>query len=334
MSAISVSGLTKSFGLVHVLRSLDLDVGDGELVAVLGPSGCGKTTLLRVLAGFERLDSGTVRVDGRVVSGPGVHVPPHRRGLAVVPQEGALFPHLDVAGNVGFGLPRRSGAERVTELLALAGLSGLERRRPHELSGGQQQRVAVARALAPAPAVVLLDEPFAGLDAGLRATIRADVVAMLRAAGSTAVLVTHDQEEALSLADVVAIMRDGQIVQHGKPEEVYGEPVDLAVARFLGDANVLPGVVRGRTVRCPLGQLPVTRGTPAGPVEVLLRPEQVHLAGDIPAQVVSASYYGHDAVLLVRLASEETLSVRTRGGERPAPGSRVTLGVAGPVRCY
>ncbi len=333
-TAIAAAGLTKSFGPVRVLNGVDLAVDAGQLLAVLGPSGCGKTTILRVLAGFERADGGSVHVGGRHVAGPGVHVPPHRRGLAVVPQEGALFPHLDVAGNVGFGLPRGGGGARVAELLALAGLTGLEHRRPHELSGGQQQRVAVARALAPSPAVVLLDEPFSGLDAGLRASIRADVLHLLKAAGTTAVLVTHDQEEALSLADVVAIMRDGRLVQSGAPSDVYSRPIDLDVARFLGEADVLPGVARGRRVKCALGSLPVAGSTPAGPVTVMVRPEQLQLGGTVPAEVVSVSYFGHDSVVTARLVSGESLTVRTRGTDLPAPGSAVQLRVEGPVVCY
>lgn len=335
MSAIAVHGISKRFGAVEVLRGLDLDVAAGELVAVLGPSGCGKTTLLRALAGFERIDDGTIVVGDQVMAGPGVHRAPHRRGMAVVPQEGALFPHLDVAANVGFGLPRgeRRGP-RVSQLLEVAGLTLLAKRLPHELSGGQQQRVAVARALAPSPAVVLLDEPFSGLDAALRASIRGEVLELLRMAGTTAVLVTHDQEEALSLADHVAIMRAGSIVQQGTPADVYNAPVDLQVAAFLGDANVLPGIVRNGSVSCGLGTLPTAADTPPGPVRVLIRPEQIALGGSLPAEVLERRYYGHDTVLRVKLTSAETLLVRTTRHTGAPVGSHVGLAVDGPVTCY
>jgi ABC-type Fe3+/spermidine/putrescine transport system ATPase subunit len=207
MSEVTIRGLAVAFGSgserTEVLRDLDLDVIDGHLTAVVGASGCGKTTLLRTIAGFVAPDAGTVSIDGQVVAGRGVHVPPERRGVTLVPQEGALFPHLDVASNVAFGLTRRQPRTRVAELLELVGLAGMETRRPHELSGGQQQRVALARALAPEPRLVLLDEPFSALDAGLRESVRAEVRRVLRRAGTTALLVTHDQDEALSVADSV-----------------------------------------------------------------------------------------------------------------------------------
>ncbi|MBC7373654.1 MAG: ABC transporter ATP-binding protein, partial [Frankiales bacterium] len=228
--ALRVRGLSKAFG-APVLNGLDLDVVAGSLVALLGPSGCGKTTLLRLVAGFEPTDAGTVEVGGQLVAGPGCHVAPERRRVGIVPQEGALFPHLSVHDNVAFGLTRaqRRGT-RPDEVLELVGLAELGRRMPHELSGGQQQRVALARALAPRPSLVLLDEPFSALDAGLRATVRAEVRASLQAAGAAAVLVTHDQQEALSVADVVAVVRDGQVVQAGDPWSVYAQPADLGVA--------------------------------------------------------------------------------------------------------
>ena len=252
-----VAGLAKAFGRTEVLRGLDLEVPAGSLTAVLGPSGCGKTTLLRILAGFERPDAGSVRAGGRELAGPGVEVAAERRRIGLVPQEGALFPHLSVAANVGFGLPRRQRAARVAELLELLGLAGLEQRHPHQLSGGQQQRVALARALAPAPEVILLDEPFDALDAGLRAQVRAEVRAALRETDTTGMLVTHDQEEALSLADQVAVLRDGRIVQSGPPRELYAEPIDLEVALFVGDAVVLEAEVEGAVASTVLGRLAV-----------------------------------------------------------------------------
>ncbi len=227
MRDVTVTGLDKAFGAQPVLAGLDLEVPAGSLTAILGPSGSGKTTLLRLLAGFERADAGTIGIGGVLVDGPGVHLPPERRRIGYVPQEGSLFPHLTVAGNVGFGLPARQHGARqrrggkVEALLETVGLAGFGLRYPHQLSGGQQQRVALARALAIEPAVVLLDEPFASLDAHLRASVRADVQEIFRRAGTTAVLVTHDQDEALSVADRVAALRDGRIAQCAPPEDLY-----------------------------------------------------------------------------------------------------------------
>ena len=245
-TSLSVAGLSKAFGDSPVLVELDLEVPTGSLTAVLGPSGCGKTTLLRLLGGFEHADRGTIRLGEQVLADERTHLAPERRAIGFVPQEGALFPHLDVAANVGFGLPRaqRRGG-RVEELLELVDLAGLGGRLPHQLSGGQQQRVALARALAPEPGLVLLDEPFDALDAGLRAQVRGEVREALRAAGATALLVTHDQEEALSLADTVAVMRGGRIVQAADPQTLYRDPVDAEVAAFVGEAVLLEGRLDG-----------------------------------------------------------------------------------------
>jgi iron(III) transport system ATP-binding protein len=316
--AVEVREVSKAFGATQVLRGVTLAVEPGSVVAVLGPSGCGKTTLLRVVAGFERPDAGSVHVQGRDVTG----TPAHARRIAMVPQEGALFPHLTVGANVGFGLPRqaRKGG-RVDELLALAGLAGLKDRMPYELSGGQQQRVAVARALAPEPSVVLLDEPFSALDAGLRAAIRDDVLGLLRAHDTTALLVTHDQDEALSVADVVAVMREGVIVQAGPPAEVYAAPVDLDVARFLGDANVVPG------------GSPLVPDTAPGS-DVLVRPEHLALGDGSDGVVTARRYFGHDAMVTVRLADGAEVRVRTPLATAYAPGDPVGVRVSGPVVGY
>ncbi len=354
MSELSVTGLTKRFGQVDVLRGVDLTVPSGSLVSVLGPSGCGKTTLLRLVAGFDRADAGEVRLAGSVVESAGpqrkdTHLPPEKRRIGVVPQEGALFPHLSVARNVGYGLSRsarRSG--RVEQLLELVGLAGLGDRMPHELSGGQQQRVAAARALAPRPSLVLLDEPFNALDAALRGEIRADLRAALRADGATAVLVTHDQEEALSMSDAVAVMRDGRIVQTAPPVELYSQPADLLVANFLGDAVVLEGEVHQGRVRTALGELAARGGPTSGPVQVLLRPEQIRLspldgpiragdgtAGDrVIATVLDETYFGHDALVQVEVPGLPPLFSRSLGGSEVRVGDRVTLDVAGDVSCY
>ncbi len=341
MTALCLRGVTKAFGPVPVLRGVDLDVPERSLTAVLGPSGCGKTTLLRLVAGFDAPDAGTISFGERVVAGAGRVLPAQRRRVGYVPQEGALFPHLDVAANITFGLPRsaRRSGERVEELLDLVGLDQTVRaRQPHQLSGGQQQRVALARALAPRPSVVLLDEPFASLDAGLREETGRAVAAALHAAGATAVLVTHDQGEALSLAGQVAVMRAGRLVQVGAPDTLYGSPVDPGVAEFVGAAVVLPAVVRGPSASCALGELAVPEGAGQGSVRVLVRPEQLLLrepGGDgVLARVVDVSYYGHDATVRLLLGGGEQVVARINGPGMPDVGAAVRLAVAGPVLVY
>ena len=332
--ALRIRGLSKTFDR-PVLQDLDLDVPAGALVTVLGPSGCGKTTMLRIIAGFEQADAGTVEIGGQLVVGPSSQLTPERRRVGVVPQEGALFPHLSVHDNVGFGLPRRQrrGA-RVDELLELVGLPGAGNRMPHELSGGQQQRVALARALAPEPSLVLLDEPFSALDAGLRAQLRNEVRESLRAAGATAVLVTHDQQEALSMADLVAVVRDGRVVQTALPWQVYAQPVDLGVAMFVGEAVVLRGIATAGKVDCPLGTLSA-RSDVLGHVDVVVRPEQLEVdPTDLPvvhAVVTERSFFGHDALLRLILPGGATVSARTPGHPLPAIGSTVAVGCRGDV---
>ncbi len=278
---LHVVDLHKSFGTHPVLSGLDLSVPAGSFTAILGSSGSGKTTLLRLLAGFDRPDRGVVRIGERVVDGAAIHVQPERRRIGYVPQEGGLFPHLTVAANVGFGLSRAARRGKVNELLELVGLADLGRRYPHQLSGGQQQRVALARALAVAPEVVLLDEPFASLDAHMRASVREEVQRILQASATTTLLVTHDQDEALSLADRVAVLRDGKIAQHATPQELYARPLDDRLARFVGEANLIAGVLDGAFVQTPLGKLPALwhgemLPTPCA-VSVLIRPEQIDL---------------------------------------------------------
>ena len=277
--AFRTLGLTKHFGEVTAVDGADLDVRRGEFLAVLGPSGCGKTTLLRLVAGFERPDAGGIEIDGRVVAGPRRHVAPEDRQIGMVFQESALFPHLDVAGNIGFGIRRAGREARVAELVALVGLAGLQRRMPHELSGGQQQRVALARALAPDPALILLDEPFSSLDATLRTQLRTDVREILRSAGATTLFVTHDQGEALEISDRVAVMRAGRIEQVSTPDELYLRPVNRFVAGFVGEANLLPGEVRHGEVQTLAGRFRAGPGALAdgAQAEVLLRPEQLHM---------------------------------------------------------
>ncbi|MEU7002068.1 ABC transporter ATP-binding protein [Nonomuraea sp. NPDC046570] len=330
MTGLTVSEITKAFDGPPVLRGASLTVAEGDLTAVLGPSGCGKTTLLRVVAGFEHADSGSVRLGEWEVTG----LPPEKRRVGIVPQEAALFPHLSVARNVGFGLAR-GGAERVAECLELVGLGGYGPRMPYELSGGQQQRVALARALAPRPRVVLLDEPFNALDRSLRGTVRDDVRAALKRAGATAVLVTHDQEEALSMADRVAVMRDGLIVQEGTPASVYEDPLDLGVATFVGEAVVLEAVSVQGMVSCALGRLAQRANGVAGRGTVALRPEQLVLsASGSPGVVERVEFFGHDAAVTVALDDGVVVRARTRAGAPHRQGDRVGVSVEGAVLFY
>lgn len=330
-SAIDASGVQKAFGGTVALRDASLTVGRGQLVALLGPSGSGKTTMLRVIAGLEVPDHGGVSIGGRTVVGPSTWVEPEQRHVGMVFQDGALFPHLSVAANVAFGEPATG---RVEECLELVGLADRARSYPHELSGGERQRVALARALAPEPEVVLLDEPFAALDASLRTSLREEVATILRDAGTSALLVTHDQEEALSLADVVVVMRDGAVEQVGSPEALYSHPVSRWVAEFVGTAEVLPGVCDGTVVHFALGTLPAP-GTACGAVDVIIRPESLALSvadeGAGSGMVVHRMFYGHDEIVTVALDSGPVVHTRARGGSRWHPGQRVDVTVDGAV---
>jgi iron(III) transport system ATP-binding protein len=342
VTGLGISDLHKSFGHQPVLNGLELEVPPGSLTAILGPSGSGKTTLLRVVAGFERADRGEVTIGGRMVEDSERALPPEQRGIGYVPQEGSLFPHLTVAANIGFGLARPARrAGRVGELLEMVGLSGMGGRYPHELSGGQQQRVALARALAVRPALVLLDEPFSSLDAGLRSSVRSDVQDVLRTGGTTAVLVTHDQDEALSVADQVAVIRGGVIGQCGTPQELYDHPVDPAMARFLGDANLVAATVEGGRVVTPFGplELRIDPDVPAsaGPAVALVRPEQLIIStevrgGGLRASVVRTQFHGHDAVITVHPRASPgvpAITVRADGDLAVADGTEVEVTAEG-----
>ena len=339
-------GVSKSFGGQDVLDGLDLEVPEGAVVTVLGRSGSGKTTLLRTIAGFERAEAGVVEIDGEVVDSPRRFVPPEKRRVGYVAQEGNLFPHLTVAKNVGFGLSRAERAAGKAEaLLEMVGLGGMVKRYPHQLSGGQQQRVALARALAPGPRLVLLDEPFSSLDAGLRSSLRSDVMALLRAQHATAVFVTHDQEEALSVSDFVGVMTSGHLRQFAAPEDLYGRPVDRAVAQFLGEANILAGTAARGWVVTPLGAMSLAGGheSVSGPVSVLVRPEQIslHPPGATPTgragatgRVVHREFYGHDCVLLVDVTGANAppggpLRVRRPGRPPAEVGDAVAMSASG-----
>jgi iron(III) transport system ATP-binding protein len=338
-AAIELVGVTRRYdGRTPAVDAISLAVPAGALLALLGPSGCGKTTALRLIAGLESPDAGEVWLRGKRVAGAGSWVAPEARRVGLVFQDGALFPHLAVADNIRFGLAgmaRHEQAERVNALLDLVGLEGLGARYPHQLSGGQQQRVALARALAPRPPIILLDEPFANLDAALRRELREEVGRIVRAAGATTVFVTHDQEEALSLADLVAVMQAGRIAQIGAPAEIYERPTTRSVAAFVGAANFVAGVAHTLSAECALGQ--VALAAPAeGPVDLLIRPEQLSVAADPAGQatIVQTTYYGHDQLLHVQLASGPTLVAR----ERPRPelrvGLRVRIAARGPVVAF
>lgn len=341
MSRIDLSRVTKRLGANPVLTGVDLEIPDGSTTAILGPSGSGKTTLLRLVAGFERIDTGRITIAGRLVD-DGTHgVRAQHRRVGYVPQEGALFPHLTVSANIGFGLPRHDRAHRADQLLELVGLHGLGTRMPHQLSGGQQQRVALARALAVRPSVVLLDEPFGSLDASLRAALRRDVAQVLAETSATTILVTHDQQEALELADQVALLRDGTVVACSDPHTLYHAPPDQASAAFIGDANILPAVLRLGTVHCALGEVPVT-GTPRtdrpqdGSHRLLIRPEQLLLKttatpATTAATVLHHQFHGHDALVTLALHTDEPTTVLARVPTKPElrPGQSVWIHVHG-----
>lgn len=351
MADVCIAGVSKDFGTTPVLRGVDLTVASGSLVAILGPSGSGKTTLLRLLGGFEHTDAGTIEIGGKIVSSADVFVPSERRHIGYVPQEGALFPHLSVADNIVFGLSRqqRRTRYRVDELLELVGLpKSFADRPPQALSGGQQQRVALARALAPEPTLVLLDEPFSALDASLRVETRQAVAAALSATGATAILVTHDQSEALSLGQQVAVLWKGQMVQVASPEQLYRLPLNPELASFVGDAVMLPGIAENGTVVCALGQLQLMAGMPEGAVQVLLRPEQIRLTAlenamdadiaRIKGRVLKVDYYGHDAFVQLNLLTGSgacmPLTARLPGYICFKPGSEVAIEVDGEVVAY
>ncbi|TVQ54954.1 MAG: ABC transporter ATP-binding protein [Rhodobacteraceae bacterium] len=329
---LAVEGLTRRFpgaGLSAV-NGVSLSLREGELLALVGPSGCGKTTTLRMIGGFEPPDSGRVVFDGRDVTAD----PPERRGFGFVFQDYALFPHLSVLDNVRFGLrglSRAAGRARAAEMLALVGLSDHGKRMPHALSGGQQQRVALARTLATEPRLVLLDEPFSNLDAARRVETRQEVRSLLRQAGSAAILVTHDQEEALALADRVAVMEAGRLAQIGAPDTVYRNPCDCFVASFLSRATILPGEARGRVVETPIGALALAQ--PAfGPIRVAIRPEQIALAldGHGSGRILAREYRGHDQFYQVRLR-DRTVGVISAEPEPLPVGVRVSIAVRGAV---
>ncbi|GMB79609.1 ABC transporter ATP-binding protein [Shinella zoogloeoides] len=343
MTLLDLENISRHYGPVRALDRVSLSVAAGSRTAVVGPSGSGKTTLLRIIAGFEFPDAGRVRFDGALLADGTAGVPAHKRGIGIVSQDGALFPHLSVADNIAFGFERGAPdrERQVENLLEMVELeSAMASRRPHQLSGGQQQRVALARALGRRPKLMLLDEPFSALDTSLRENMRKAVARVLQAAGITAILVTHDQTEALSFADQVAVLREGQLVQVGPPQTIYHQPRDRETALFLGDAVLLPAIVKNGFADCALGRVAVD-GDHAGKAEIMLRPEQIRVAvdGATPqngGRVVDVQFGGAVCTISVALADTALppIVLKTSSVALPSPGNLVRLDVAGKAHIF
>lgn len=353
MSMLEIRAVRKQYGAVLALDCVNLSVAAGSRTAIVGPSGSGKTTLLRIIAGFELPDAGQVLLDNRLLAQGSDAVPAHQRGIGYVPQDGALFPHLSVADNIGFGLARNAPGRvaRIAELIEMVALDrAMLERRPHELSGGQQQRVALARALALRPHLMLLDEPFSALDTGLRAATRKAVAQLLTGAGITTILVTHDQGEAMSFADQVAVMHRGRLAQVGRPRDLYLRPCDAETARFLADAVVLPARLAGGWADCVLGRIAADDTARQGEVQIMLRPEQLQLQeladgqsiahGELHARfgtVLEADFCGPMSELIVGLSADGAgvpLHVSCPGANAPGVGARVCITVRGKAHVF
>ncbi|APW42561.1 ABC transporter ATP-binding protein [Rhodoferax saidenbachensis] len=352
MTFLDLSAVRKSYGPVVALDTVSLAVPEGSRTAIVGASGSGKTTLLRIIAGFDLPDAGKVVLGGQLLADGPQAVPAHQRGIGYVAQDGALFPHLRIADNVGFGLPRDTPQRqaRIAELMDMVALdTAMLQRYPHELSGGQQQRVALARALAQRPRLMLLDEPFSALDTGLRAATRKAVAQLLQSAGITTILVTHDQAEALSFADQVAVMRNGQLAQVGKPLDLYQRPADPVTARFLGEAMVLSAQISNGWAECSLGRIPVGNTQYSGSGQIMLRPEQLRLedlshpqalqnpnAASRAAVVLEADFCGPTCEVVVRLLHSDEMPLRVHGPANhvPAIGAQVQIQVIGQAHVF
>ncbi|NKL98023.1 MULTISPECIES: ABC transporter ATP-binding protein [Rhizobium] len=343
MTLLTIENISKRYGPVQALKDISLEVSAGSRTAVVGPSGSGKTTLLRIIAGFEQPDVGRVTLDGDLLADGPATVPAHKRGIGIVSQDGALFPHLSVAENIGFGFERGAAdrEKRVLELLDMVELDrGMLTRRPHQLSGGQQQRVALARALGRKPRLMLLDEPFSALDTGLRENMRKAVARVLQAAGITTILVTHDQEEALTFADQVAVLREGRLIQAGSPQSLYLHPRDRETALFLGDAVLLPAIIRNGLADCALGRVAV-EGSRQGKAEIMLRPEQIRVVADesdrdYGGRVVEVEFGGAVCTVAVSLdgVALPPILIKTSSVALPARGDLVRLDIAGKAHVF
>ncbi|NNC78771.1 MAG: ABC transporter ATP-binding protein [Acidimicrobiales bacterium] len=328
---IEIRDVDVTLGDINVLQQINLVAEAGSRLAILGPSGCGKTTLLRVIAGLQSIDRGEVSVAGTVVAGSSVHVPPENRNIGMVFQDWALFPHLTVMQNILFGLPRaqrKSPPPEVRALLDMVGIADLADRNPGSLSGGQQQRVAVARALAPRPAVLLLDEPFSSLDTSLRVDVRTEVAELLKLLGVTSIFVTHDQDEAFVLGEHVAVMRDGNVVQSATPAELYARPTDRWLANFVGEADTITGVASGTVAQTDLGPIPL-HDAANGTVDVLVRPEEIRLRAGGDSHVTRVEFFGHDTLYGVATAGGDVLRSRMTGSPKFDVGTAVTIDHSG-----
>ncbi len=336
---LQTDSLTKTFnGQSPAVNDITLSVRPGEFLTLLGPSGSGKTTMLRLLAGFEIPTSGRIQIGERIVADEAHFVPPEQRKVGMVFQDYALFPHVDVAGNIGFGLrgSRRERDKRVKDMLALVGLMAFATRMPHELSGGQQQRVALARALAPGPDILLLDEPFSNLDTGLRAQVRTDVRNILLETETTALFVTHDQEEALTLSDEIAVIFDGRLVQVATPHVIYNRPINRQVAKFVGDANILPAEAHGMIAASKLGEVKLFHAR-QGQVDLMIRPEALAISYDErgkPATVLWREFHGHYQRLGLALEDGTRLIARTGVDRYFGRGNEVRVSMALPALAY
>jgi len=337
---LELTSISKSFSDAQVLENVNLSVAPGSRTAIVGPSGSGKTTLLRILAGFETPDAGRIVMQGRTLFDENSFIPAHQRAIGFVPQEGALFPHLNVADNIAWGLEgsRHEKRKHVDALMERVSLDRqLAAHWPHEISGGQQQRVALARALAQRPSLMLLDEPFSALDTGLRAMTRKATAELLAEAGVASILVTHDQNEALSFATQVAVMRSGRFTQVGSPFEVYTQPVDEETALFLGDAVILPARLSNGRALCALGEVRTDNAHAAGQGRIMMRPEQLSVTActqqDSPVSIIDVDFTGHLSTLTLALVGqEEPIALKTVSHAAWRPGVAVRIDVIGNVR--
>jgi len=331
-TCVELNNVSKSFATTKAVSRLTISIGRGQFFSLLGPSGCGKTTTLRLIAGLDRPDEGTIAINGEQVAGHNTWVSPEKRGIGIVFQDYALFPHMNVSQNIAFGLKnyrRETAKTRADEMLDLTGLAGLGRRYPHELSGGQRQRVALARSLAPSPQVILLDEPFSNLDADLREELRSETKRILKGQGATTILVTHDQEEAFSISDRLAVLYNGTLEQEGSPAEIYHRPRSKFVADFVGKADFIEGEIHGKIVHCAFGTFPVDGNQiqEAKHIELMVRPDDVTFSIDPngEATIIEARFLGASILYLLQLGNGNTIHAIRPSTEMSPVGARVRV---------